>query len=129
MGGGAAAAAAAARLRAQQEEEEMTTYSAEDLARDWEFKMLRSSTGSFRSSATLHRVLAEEARAGWTLVEKFDDQRIRLKRPMQARLADANLPPGVDPYRTQYGMSPVTFALVLVVVVFAVLACVFAVAR
>jgi hypothetical protein len=51
------------------------------------------------------------------MVEKFDDQRIRFKRPRQARLNDANLPPGVDPYRAHYGMPPLAFALLIVAVV------------
>jgi hypothetical protein len=32
----------------------------------------------------MQRYLAEEAQAGWTLVEKFDNSRIRLKRPAAA---------------------------------------------
>ena len=53
--GAAAAAAHAAQLR-QQEEEEMTRYSAEELAGDWEFKILRSNTAAFRKPEVLRRV-------------------------------------------------------------------------
>src|SRR5262245_15477427 len=75
---GGAAAAAAAALAAQQEEEEMTPYGAKDLAEDWEFKILRSATNRFRDPIWLNAILQEEARAGWKLVEKFDDGRVRL---------------------------------------------------
>jgi hypothetical protein len=37
------------------------------------------------------------------MLEKFDDSRIRFKRPRSARARDVLLPEGVDPYRTQYG--------------------------
>lgn len=92
----------------------MTTYSTDQLSDDWEFKIVRSNTRAFGRPSTLNRLLQEEARAGWTMVEKFDDQRIRFKRPRQARLDDAKLPPGVDPYRVHYGMSPFAFTLLIV---------------
>jgi hypothetical protein len=98
------------------EEEEMTTYSTDDLASDWEFKIVRGNTRVFRRPGALQRLLQEEAQAGWTMVEKFDDQRVRFKRPRQARLHDAELPPGVDPYRAHYGMSPLAFSLLIVAV-------------
>jgi hypothetical protein len=117
MGAGGAAAAAVARRRMLTEEEGMTTYSADDLDGDWEFKIVRGNMNAFRKSSTLNRLLQEEAQAGWTMVEKFDDQRIRFKRPRQARLNDATLPPGVDPYRVNYGMSPLAFTFLIVAVV------------
>ncbi|HMC63938.1 MAG TPA: hypothetical protein VKI65_03280 [Gemmataceae bacterium] len=111
MSGGAAAAAAAEAQRKREEEEEMTPYSREDLAGDWEFKILRSMTGAFRNPATLQRVLEEEARAGWVLVEKFDNGRIRLKRPVTAK--KANLDISFDPYRTYVGASEWQFVLIM----------------
>jgi hypothetical protein len=104
---GAAAAAAAAAEAARQEEEEMTPYSSKDLAENWEFKILRSVTNKFRDPVSLHAVLQEEVRAGWSLVEKFDDTRVRLKRPAGARAKDAGV--GFDPYRTWVGMSQTRF--------------------
>ena len=92
------AAAAAAQRAREQEEEEMTPYSPQDLAEDWEFKILRSNYGSFEDPDRLQEILAEEARAGWVLVEKFDGHRIRLKRPANARKGDASL--DFDPLRT-----------------------------
>jgi hypothetical protein len=77
MSAGAAVAAAAAARAAQQEEEEMTPYTSQDLAENWEFKILRSATGGFRDPVWLHGILQAESRAGWTIVEKFDDNRIR----------------------------------------------------
>jgi hypothetical protein len=116
MSAGAAAAAAAAaaeRRRREQEEEEMTTYRPEDLAQDWEFKIVRANRPLFRDRARLQRLCEQEAVAGWTMVEKFDNSRIRFKRPLRARLHDSMLPPGVDPYRVHYGLQPGAFAAVL----------------
>lgn len=99
--------AAAERLRQEQELEElqMTKYTPEDLNDNWEFKIVRSTWGAFRKPEVLQRVLEEETLAGWELLEKFDDYRIRLKRAKDARRRDDRLPPGVDPYRTQIGTS------------------------
>ncbi len=112
---GAAAAAAARRRLLLEEEEEMTTYSRDDLARDWEFKIVRANTPAFRNPAHLERLLAQEAQAGWIMVEKFDNTRIRFKRPREAALKDSMLPPGVDPYRVHYGLPPAAFAVLMVV--------------
>jgi hypothetical protein len=87
-----AAAAAAAKRRREEEEEHMTPYTARDLDENWEFKILRSASGAFKDPAVMQRYLAEEVQAGWTLVEKFDNSRIRLKRPAAARQQDPNAP-------------------------------------
>jgi hypothetical protein len=113
----AASAAAAARMRRErQEEEELTPYTHKDLAEDWEFKILRSVTGKFRDAAWLQTVLDEEARAGWQLVEKFDDARVRLKRPASARARDSTL--GFDAYRTSVGISQARYTIVILLLVF-----------
>jgi hypothetical protein len=96
----------------RQEEEEMSAYSQRDLAEDWEFKILRSTTGVFRDPVRLRAILEEEARAGWSMVEKFDNGRVRLKRPASARDADAML--GFDPYRSFVGVMPARFVFLLV---------------
>jgi hypothetical protein len=112
-GAGAASAAAAAEARRQmEEEEEMTGYRADELAQDFEFKILRSATGAFKRLERLQQILEEEARAGWVLVEKFDDSRIRLKRPASARERDGKL--GLDAYRTYVGPSQNTIALAII---------------
>lgn len=106
-----AAAAAAARRRREEEEEHMTPYTARDLAENWEFKILRSATGAFKDPAVMQHFLAEESQAGWTLVEKFDNSRLRLKRPAAAREQDAECI--FDAYRTRVGISEVGFALLI----------------
>lgn len=113
----AASAAAAAKMRRErQEEEELTPYTHKDLAEDWEFKILRSVTSKFRDAAWLQTVLDEEARAGWQLVEKFDDARVRLKRPASARARDATL--GFDAYRTSVGISQARYTILILLLVF-----------
>ena len=73
----------------------------------------------------------EEAIASWQLVEKFDKNRVRFKRPTSAQKRDAMLPPGVNPYRTQYGISEgqlavrilaVCFLIAAIIATFAILA-------
>jgi hypothetical protein len=120
----AAAAAAAAARRRREEEETMPGYTASDLEQ-YEFKILRSATSAFRKPEELSRALEEESRAGWTLVEKFDNQRLRLKRPIAARAQDAGL--GFDPYRTTFGMSEGRLAMVIVSTVVGVIAVVIAI--
>jgi hypothetical protein len=107
------AAAEEAHRRLLEEEEEMTNYSAQDMDGGWEFKIVRANTGVFRNPAEFEKLVNEEAQSGWILLEKFDNTRVRFKRPLSARRNDASLPQGVDPYRTQYGLSPLVFALIL----------------
>ena len=101
-GAGAAAAAAVAELQ-RKEEEEMTPYTTKDLAEGWEFKIVRSCCGAFRRPEKLQAVLDEEKRGGWTLVEKFDDCRIRLRRPAGAKVTASEFDDNYDPYRTTVG--------------------------
>ena len=118
MNAGAAAAANAQRVRQMQcEEEQMTPYEPRDLAEDWEFKILRSATGGFRKPERLARILDEEARAGWMLVEKFDNQRVRLKRRAEARKNDRQL--DFDPYRSHVGTSEGQVVAVAIAIAFA----------
>ena len=124
MSAGAAAGAAAAMARRKREEEEsMTGYSHADLAQDWEFKILRSSTGAFRHPDRFREAVEQEASAGRVLIEKFDNPRLRFKRPVSARSRDATLANsggaggggGLDPYRTTYGMSETRLALTIMI--------------
>ena len=108
----AAVAAAAAEQAKREEEQEMTPYTPQDAAEPWEFKILRSAAGQFRDPVWLRSILEEEARAGWTMIEKFDNGRVRLKRLARARATDATL--GFDPYRTWVGISPTRLALTIV---------------
>jgi hypothetical protein len=116
MAAGAAASAAEERRR-RFEEEEMTTYSKEDPANDCEFKIVRSATAAFRNPAALEKLRQEESLAGWVMVEKFDNARVRFKRPRSARESDYRLPRGVDPYRVYYGINAETLSIGILLVV------------
>ena len=87
MSGATAAAHAAQEKKKKelQEEEEMTRYTGEELTEDYEFKIVRSQTSAFKKRETVEQVMAEEAVSGWKFVEKFDDNRLRFKRPASAR--------------------------------------------
>ena len=127
MGGVVAATAAAAeqerrRQALHAEEEDMTEYTQDDLKGDWEFKIVRSETATFRKPEVLHRLIEEEAQAGWIMLEKFDDSRVRFKRPHSARARDPFLPEGVDPYRTRCGSNAPRQALLIGVLIGLVLA-------
>jgi len=124
MGGAATAAAAAKRRQEQQEEEEMAKYTEGDLKEGWEFKIVRSSMGAFSNPATLQNLIEEEAQAGWIMLEKFDDSRVRFKRPVSARSKDATRPGDIEPYRTTYGVSEGSLALIIIGVVLAAIAAV-----
>ncbi|MFO0906829.1 MAG: hypothetical protein U0794_00455 [Isosphaeraceae bacterium] len=109
-------AAAEAERLLREEEEEMTPYSDRDLAEGWEFKILRASTAAFRNPERLRAVLEEEKQAGWVLVEKFDDARIRLKRPAGAKMIAGEFADGYDPYRTVIGVSADQRTMILLAV-------------
>ncbi len=100
----AAAAAKKRRLEEEAEEEKMTKYTDEN-SEKWEHKIVRSESGAFRNPDVLAALVEEEAMAGWEMLEKFDNRRIRFRRPVEARKKDPMLPNGVDPYRTNYGGS------------------------
>jgi hypothetical protein len=97
-----------------QADEVMTHYSPQDLAEGWEFKILR---GWFRKPEKLRAVLDEESRGGWVLVEKFDDNRIRLKRPAGAKVVEEDIASGYDPYRTTVAASQAGLFILLAVAV------------
>ena len=101
----------------------MATYTSEELEEDWEFKIVRANSPAFRKPEVFQKLRQEQAVAGWTMVEKFDDSRMRFKRPRSAREQDVYLPEGVDPYRTQYGAPAVMYGMlaigVLLLLVFA----------
>lgn len=90
-------------------------YHSDDLRDDWEFKIVRSSLGAFRNPDTMRQVVEREAQAGWQLLEKFDDNRLRFKRPASARDSDDLLPKDRDPYLTRYGPSEAAVAFGIVV--------------
>jgi hypothetical protein len=117
--------AIAARRRRQrqhqaQEEETMNHLNTRGLDDQWEFKIIRATTGIFKNRANLAAILEEEALAGWELVELFDNHRIRLKRPTSQRRKDIQLPAGMDPYRTQVGITEGVLAVGITAAVLAV---------
>lgn len=118
-----AAAAAAAKKRIECEEEEMTSYYPEELANDWEFKIVRSATNSFGNPNTLQKLLEREALFGWVMVEKFDNARVRFKRPASAKAKDTELPEGKNPYDTNFGISEGMLALLIVAGIFILMGC------
>ncbi|KAA3646534.1 MAG: hypothetical protein DWQ07_10015 [Chloroflexi bacterium] len=99
------------------EEEARLRYSAEDLE-NWEFKMVRSATRQFHKPEVLYLVLEEESVAGWELLEKLDDHRLRFKRSLRGRHKDEFLPPGYDPYRSWVGISQSQITLILIILSF-----------
>jgi hypothetical protein len=72
--------------RRREEEELMTGYSPDELAGDWQFKIVR---GIFKKSRQIEAVVQEQAEFGWTMVEIFDHNRIRFKRPAAEAAKDA----------------------------------------
>ena len=85
-----------------------------------EFKILQAQTPLFNSPDKLREVLEEEARAGWDLLEKEDNYRIKLQRDTSYREADANL--DFDAYRSSVGVSSVVTYGVTAAVTLAVVA-------
>lgn len=114
---GIAAAAAAERQRRMfEEEEQMTPYTDDELQNDWEFKIVRANYGAFGSPARLNKLIEQEKQAGWVLLEKLDNSRVRFKRRRSAQASDAQLiANGIDPYRTQDGMTSRVAVVAIVV--------------
>lgn len=75
-----------------------------------EYKVVQSQTPLFSNTAKMQEILAEEAKAGWQLLEKEDNYRIKLQRNISHRANDANLT--TDPYRSTVGVSSmITYGL------------------
>lgn len=71
----------------------------------WEFKIVRAKSDLFRNPSVFQQLCEEESKAGWILLEKLDDRRVRFKRLIALRklLDTENLPH--DPYRCYYGST------------------------
>ncbi|KAM3101601.1 hypothetical protein ACKFKF_07610 [Phormidesmis sp. 146-12] len=107
----------------EEEEETLTPYESNDTATTstqkngskkppkdprlvgWEFKIVRSHQDLFRDPTVLQRLCEEESHAGWILLEKLDDRRIRFKRPIALREIIKSDMMTIDPYRSYYGAS------------------------
>ena len=96
----------------------MTHYTSKDLSEDWEFKILRSMSSEFRKPERLAAILEQEGKAGWTLVEKLDNCRIRLKRRAECQKDDRSL--DFDPYRSYAGSSQGAVAAIVVGLILAI---------
>ena len=70
---------------------------------EWEFKIVHADRDLFHDPVVFRQLCAEEAQAGWVMLEKLDDRRVRFKRAivLRDRLQLEHL--GFDPYRTFYG--------------------------
>ena len=97
-----------------QQEEEMTQYSDNDVAGEWEFKIVRAASGIFRKPEEFAKLLEEEGKFGWQLLEKLDDGRVRFKRHTTERSRDRRARTDEDPYRSSYGRSPERQAAIIV---------------
>lgn len=112
--GGAIVPIIAAAAVAREEEDELMSTLREEAGDGWEFKIVRSVSFAFGNPHRLRQMLEEEVRAGWVLAGKLDDSRVFLKRPRSARELDHLLEPGINPYRTDYGIAAVTIGLLMV---------------
>ncbi len=80
---------------------------------DWQFKIVK---GSFDSRGNVEAVIQEQARFGWVFVEKFDNQRIRFKRPAAEAENDARRQG--DPYSVASNAAPSGCVTVVVAAIF-----------
>ncbi len=72
---------------------------------EWEYKIVRAYSDLFRNSANFIQLCEEEAQAGWILLEKLDDRRVRFKRSVAMREQVDVTQLSFDPYRCYYGPS------------------------
>jgi hypothetical protein len=70
-----------------------------------EYKIIQSTTPYFANKQNFKRILDEEAHAGWILVEKFDNYKLRFQRDISHRSSDDGRV--ISPYRVQVGPSNV----------------------
>jgi hypothetical protein len=70
---------------------------------EFEYKIVRANFDLFRDPQVLQRLCEEEQQAGWTLLEKLDDRRVRFKRPIAWRKMLNSEALKFDPYRCHYG--------------------------
>jgi len=71
----------------------------------WEFKIVRASRDLFHDPAIFRQLCEEEASAGWILLEKLDNRRVRFKRLIALRDFMDGQQLDYDPYRSHYGTS------------------------
>jgi hypothetical protein len=84
----------------------------------WEFKIVRANRDLFADPVVFKKLCDEEGTAGWILLEKFDDRRVRFKRLIALRELLDGEKLSHDPYRTYYGSSWSPFTVLLVIATF-----------
>lgn len=94
---------------------------------DLEYKTIQAQTPLFTDSKKMHDVLETEAKAGWQLLWKEDNYKLKLQREISHRDNDKNL--AFDAYRSTVGVSStvtyvgtalLTIAIVSVILYFAI---------
>ena len=94
---------------------------------DIEYKTIQAQTPLFADSKKMRAVLDEEAKAGWQLLWKEDNYKMKLQRDVSHRENDKNL--DFDAYRSSVGVSSVvtyagtallTLGIVSVILYFAI---------
>jgi hypothetical protein len=94
---------------------------------DLEYKTVQAQTPLFADSKKMHDILEEEAKAGWQLLWKEDNYKIKLQREISHRENDKIL--DFDAYRSTVGVSSVityvgtallTLGIVSVILYFAI---------
>lgn len=92
-----------------------------------EYKTIQCHTPIFADTNKMHKVLAEEAEAGWQLLAKEDNHKIKVQRDITHRENDKNL--DFDAYRSTIGVSSIvtyvgttllTLAIVSVILYFSI---------
>jgi len=126
IGPGPAITAAKKQLLEQEEEEKMTTNNKVDFD-GWEFKIVRAGFNKFKNPGIVRKICEEESKAGWEMLEKFDDKRIRFRRHIKNRSNDQFL--DVDPYRTQYGLHEEAIVIIVALVSALIVGLIFLITR
>ncbi len=97
-----AAAASSAGANAAGARPRSTVPNREPPVAEWEYKIVRAKWDAFRDPAIFEQLCIEEAQAGWTLLEKLDNRRVRFTRSRTVRILIKSADLSFDPYRTEY---------------------------
>lgn len=87
------------------ETKEKPMYFADASSTEWEYKIVRAHYDLFRNAQEFIKLCEEEAQAGWILLEKLDDRRVRFKRSVAMREKVDVTQLAFDPYRCYYGRA------------------------
>ena len=84
---------------------EQPMYLSEPKITEWEYKIVRAYSDLFKNPTSFIQLCEEESQAGWILLEKLDDRRVRFKRSVEMRDQIDVDKLSFDPYRCHYGSS------------------------